>query len=344
MTQEAEDSGVRLPHETADLFGHADAELALLCAYRDGRFPHAWLLCGPPGVGKATLAYRFARYLLAHPDPAAGDVQAATSLAVDPSAPAARRVAARADGDLLVLERTLSDSGVLRTEIQVDNVRRTVGFFGNTAAGGGWRICIVDAADDLNRSGANALLKAIEEPPARALFLLVAHQPGRLLPTIRSRCRTLQLKPLAANDVAAAVSAATGRPKADPEITEAAAAAGGRVARALELLSEGRLALRRSLQRLLAELPAIDDRALHALGDNIGRANEGAYDFVVDSMRDWLSAQLRREPANLARLARIAQVWEKLDTAARETEALNLERKPMVFAAFGLLAEAARHP
>lgn len=343
MSRDAEtDDELPHPRSTFGFFGHDESERALLEAYRDGRFPHAWLIGGPHGVGKATLAYRLARFILAHPDSAAREVREAKTLAVDPEHPVSRRIAAQGHANLLVLERTLTDSGVLRTEIQVDDVRKTVDFFGHTAGEGGWRICIIDTADDLNRFGANALLKMIEEPPQRALFLAISHTPGRLLPTIRSRCRRLMLKPLSAADVSAAAAAALGRNPGDPDILEAASAADGSAARALELLSPGRLALRQTLSGLLAKLPEIDDRALHSLGDNLGRSHEGAFDLVVMNMRAWLSEQLHTGPSSPARLARIAEVWEKLDATARETEAFNLERKPMLFAAFGLLAEAAR--
>jgi len=137
------------PRLTDALYGHADAEAALLAAYRGGRVPHALLLVGPKGIGKATLAYRFARFVLAHPDPAAPEVQTATSLAVDPEHPVARRMAAQAQADLLVIERTANEKGNLRQQIAVDDVRRTVAFFGATAGEGGWRVAIVDAVDEL---------------------------------------------------------------------------------------------------------------------------------------------------------------------------------------------------
>ncbi|MGB7039648.1 MAG: DNA polymerase III subunit delta', partial [Xanthobacteraceae bacterium] len=158
------------PRVTTELFGHATAEAALLAAYRSGRVPHAFLIAGPQGIGKATLAYRMARFVLAHPDPDAREVAAAKSLAVDASDPVARRIAAQAQPDLLILERTLNDKGVLHKQIAVDDIRRTVAFFGSTAGEGGWRVAIVDAVDELNRAGANALLKVLEEPPERALL------------------------------------------------------------------------------------------------------------------------------------------------------------------------------
>ena len=184
------------PRVTGKLFGHGGTEGALLAAYRGGRVPHAFMLIGQKGIGKATLAYRLARFVLAHPDPAAASVHTVTSLAVDPDHPVARRVAAQAHGDLLVLERTPNEKGVLRQQIAVDDVRRTISFFGATAGEGGWRIAIVDAVDELNRAGANALLKVLEEPPERALLLLVCHSASRVLPTLRSRCSVLAMRPL----------------------------------------------------------------------------------------------------------------------------------------------------
>src|SRR5208282_1399539 len=147
-----------------------------------------------------------------------------------------RRIAAQAQGDLLILERTLNDKGVLRQQIAVDDVRRSVSFFGSTAGEGGWRIAIVDAVDELNRSSANALLKVLEEPPQHALLLLVSHSAARVPATLRSRCRIITLRPLAQPDVAAAVAAATGTAASDPEIVAAAAAADGSVARAFAML------------------------------------------------------------------------------------------------------------
>src|SRR4030088_548050 len=180
------------PRETTALFGHCDAEMALLNAYRSGRIPHAWLIGGAQGIGKATLAYRMARFVLAHRKPLASDVQRAETLHIDPNDPVARHVAAGAHGGLLTLERTLNGKGVMRTGITVYETRGTISFFGSTAAVEGWRVCIVDTVDELNPNAANALLKVLEEPPHQSLFLLVSHAPARILPTIQSRCRKLQ--------------------------------------------------------------------------------------------------------------------------------------------------------
>ena len=151
-------------------------------AYRSGRIPHAWLIGGPQGIGKATLAYRMARFVLAHGQPLAPAVQARGDLAIDPDDAVARQVAASSHGGLLTLERTANDRGVMRTVITVDETRETISFFGSTAAAEGWRVCIVDTVDELNPNAANALLKILEEPPQRSLFLLVSHAPARVLP------------------------------------------------------------------------------------------------------------------------------------------------------------------
>jgi DNA polymerase-3 subunit delta' len=325
------------------LFGHEQAEGALLDAYKSGRMPHAWLIGGQPGIGKATLAYRLARFVLAHPDPAAADVQGATSLAVDPDNPVARRIAVQAQGDLLVLERALNEqTGKLYTVIRVDDVRRTVSFFGSTAGEGGWRVAIVDAVDDLQSEGANALLKVLEEPPPRTLLLLISHAPGRELPTIRSRCRRLLLRPLDTADVVRALAEATGRAADEDDVTRAAAASDGSVARALQLLDEDALALRQRVLDLFKQLPSPDPRALHALGDALGGTDPQTLATFMDLVNDWLSSRLANVSEEKSRLARVALAWEKVNRNAREVETYNLERKPFVFSVFGELADAAR--
>jgi DNA polymerase-3 subunit delta' len=337
------DGNGKLPRQTTSFFGHSDAEQTLLQAYRSGRFPHAWLIGGPPGIGKATLAYRVARFVLAHPDPRAPGVQQVTSLAVDPSHPVARRVATQAHGDLLVLERTLNEqTGKLYTAIRVDDVRRTVSFFGSTAGEGGWRIAIVDAIDDLQREGANALLKVLEDPPQRSLLLLVSNAPGRELPTIRSRCRRLLLRPLAIEDVALALSEATGKDAAEPDVRQASEAAEGSVGRALALLDGSVLALRQRVLELFAQLPNPNPRALHALGEAIGGTDPKPLETFMDLVNGWLSARLSEGSRTKSQMAHIAETWEKVNRAAREAETYNLERKPLVFSVFGALAEGAQ--
>ena len=323
-----------------------EAEQALLNAYRSGRIPHAWLIGGAQGIGKATLAYRMAKFVLAHRNPGAAEVQDASTLQVEPSNPVARHVAAGAHGSLLTLERTLNDKGVLRTVITVDETRETISFFGSTAAAEGWRVCIVDTVDELNPNAANALPKILEEPPRQSLFLLVSHAPARMLPTIQSRCRKLPLRPLAADNVIRAAAAAANIAIDDPALTEAADAAEGSVARALTLLGGDALKLHQKTAALLTALPQVDPRELHALGDALGGSDRASLAVFIDSVDRWVSERLRAAGAdanaNLPRLARLAEVWEKINRAARDTAEYNLERKPLVFSVFGLLAEATR--
>jgi DNA polymerase III subunit delta' len=343
MSQQDDDGdSTSHPRETTALFGHSAAEGALLAAYRSGRMPHGILIAGPKGIGKATLAYRFARFVLSHPDPTARDVQDATSIQVDPTNPIARRIAAQSQPDLLVIERTLNERGTLRNQIAVDDVRRTVPFFGSTAGEGGWRIVIVDAVDDLNRSGANALLKVLEEPPRRGLLLLVAHSTARVLPTLRSRCRIISLRPLVQADVAAALTAVAGSQGDDEEVAAAAAAAGGSVNRALGLLEEDALTLRQQALDVLARLPALEPAELHALGDAIAGTDPQPLAAFLDTVNTWLSQRLDGGRGDLARLNRLAEASERINAAARDAEMYNLERKPLVFNVFGLLAEATR--
>ncbi len=340
---DSDDGAFPHPRATSELFGHAEAEQTVLDAYRGGRIPHAWLIGGESGIGKATLAYRLARFVLAHPDPAIPAVQEAQSLAVPADHPVTRRIAGQAHSDLLILQRVINEkTGKLFTVTRVEDVRRTVPFFGSTAGEGGWRIAIVDPLEDLNRAGENALLKVLEEPPARALLLLVSHAPGRVLPTIRSRCRTLILRPLGADDVARAAATAMGEGTATDEIRAAAAAADGSAGRALMLLEGDALELRQQVVDLLDRLPALDPRALHALGDEIAGTQTEPLAAFMDAVNTWLSTRLNTGSQDGSRLARVAEVWASVNRAAREAEAYNLDRKPLVFSVFGQLAETAR--
>jgi len=344
MSPQDDDDVEEAPHppQTTVLFGHRAAEAALLAAYRAGRMPHGILIAGPRGIGKATLAYRIARFILNHPDPAARDVQDATSLQVDATNPVARRIAAQAQPDLLVIERTVNERGVLRNQIAVDDIRWTVPFFGSTAGEGGWRIAIIDAVDDLNRSGANALLKVLEEPPQRGLLLLIAHSAARVPPTLRSRCRIISLRPLAEEDVAAALAAAVGGGIDEARIAAAAGTADGSVARALTLLDDDALTLREQALEILGRLPAVDPADLHLLGDALAGTDPQPLAAFLDTVNAWLSQRLDSDHGDLARLNRLAEASEHINAAARDAETYNLERKPLVFNVFGLLAEATR--
>lgn len=338
------------PRETYSFFGHAEAEAELLHAYRSERLPQALIIGGPQGVGKATLAWRLARFILANPSPTDPGVQSAADLFTPEDNEAARQIAALAHPDLFLLRRAWNEKTKKHfTDIRVDDVRRAIHMFQQASGRGGYRICIVDSAEDLNLSGANALLKLIEEPPPRSLFLIVAHRPNRVLATIRSRSGKIGLRPIGSADMARIVTA-LGPPwsEASEAVIEAATARGhGSVREVLRLLDGGGIDLDASLRAMLDRLPAIDWRQVHALADRVApRENSNDYETMLASVLDWLDAQIRRDAASevdrLPQLARYAEVWEKAAGAARESEALNLDRRPLVFSIFADLAAAAR--
>lgn len=257
--------GAPHPRETHRLIGQDAAEQAFLTAFNSERLHHGWLLTGPRGVGKATLAWRVARFLLATEDAQNdglfGGTSAPTTLDIDPDHAVAHRVRAGAEPGLAVVTRSLNDKEKLRNEIVVEDIRRLNRFFGLSAADGGRRVVIVDAADEMNVNAANALLKMLEEPPARTTLLLISHQPSRLLPTIRSRCRTLRLAPLSPADMAAALAQAGAELPPNPD--HLSALASGSVGDAVRLINLGGLEIYAELIGLLATLPGLDrQRAL----------------------------------------------------------------------------------
>jgi DNA polymerase III subunit delta' len=333
------------PRETLDFFGHREAEQGLLNAYRAGRLPQAYVIGGPIGIGKATLAWRLARFLLAFPDPTAPAVQRADDLGLGADDPVMHKVAALSHGDVVLLRREWNEKSKRHyTEIRVDDVRQASHLFRSAAAAGGYRICIVDSADDLNNSAANALLKLVEEPPPRSLFLIVSHRPALLLPTLRSRAQMLTLRPLETGDVLRVMNALgdpwTGVDESDRQI--AAERAGGSVATALSLLAGEGISIDNQVRALLSALPALDWRAVHALADRVtGRDQTADLDRVITAVVDWIDERLRAEAASgPARLAPLAEVWEKAADAAREAEALNLDKRPVILSIFAELAAA----
>lgn len=330
-------AGVEAPREHLRFVGHAATEADVLDALRAGSLHHALLLGGARGIGKATFAFRLARFLLTGGDPRSG------SIAVDPAAPAVRLVNAGAHPDMLVLSRSFNEgTGRYRADILVDDVRRLVPFFGSTPALGGWRIAIVDAADDLNLNAANALLKTLEEPPPRSLFLLVSHAPGRLLATIRSRCRLVRMAPLRDAEIVAGLSAIGLGDAADA----AAVRAEGSLRAAILLAAGGDRDITTLVAGLLDRLPGLDRRALGKLADAVGgREGEAAFAATVELVRDFVARRVRVDAAAAAPpavLAAWAEVWEKVDRAVGRAEALNLDRRQVVLGVFRDLAEAAK--
>lgn len=352
--------GFSHPRHTRELYGHAGAENLLAEAVASRKMHHGWVLGGAAGVGKATLAYRLARHLLAEPherDPFA------QTLAIDPETRAARQVAALSHPGLLVLRRPY-DSKAKRfaQSITVDEVRRLRSFLAHSADEGQWRIVIVDTADDLNVNAANAILKSLEEPPARTVFVLLTAEPGRLLPTIRSRCRTLDLAPLDLENLKRAVAQAYAGGNAEPpgaqDWERLSDLAEGSVRRALTISSSGGLKLYERALALLSALPRVDWNAAHMLGDELGGAAaeqklEAFYEFLFGLLHRVVRAratgqgaggelQLAQKLIGDGRVANWARVWEELQTEKATALDLNLDRKALVLATIGKLEALAR--
>lgn len=341
--------GIAHPRRQFRLVGQESAEAELLHAYRSGRIHHAWILSGTKGIGKATLAFRTARFVLAHPDPAGPAVAAARDLSLDPEHPVSRKIAAGAHPDLLHLRRPFDEKRKrFKTELPVDEVRRVTGLFGTTAGEGGWRICIVDAADDMNVNAANALLKILEEPPPRALFLVVSHMPGRLLPTIRSRCRKLALTPLPSETVAAELTATGLAGDLDAASRHRISVlSAGSLRRALLLLRSDGVALWNAFEDIVHNLPELDRAAVHRLADRVAaRGSDDVYEIFKEIVRDWLTTRIRDGAAIGARAGELiawSSAWEKINRTNRSAAILNLDRKQVVIDTFRTLAEAARN-
>jgi DNA polymerase-3 subunit delta' len=325
------------PREVHELVGHTAAEAALEAARARGRLHHAWLLTGPEGVGKATFAYRAARRLLGAPaDPRFGP------LGADPQHPVSRQVAARSHPDLMVLEREGPD-GKPRKVIPVEEARRLAEFFSKSPASAPHRVAIIDAADDLNVNAANAILKTLEEPPPAGVLLMVAHAPGRLIATIRSRCRRLAFAPLELEEAAAFVR---GRLDLnDEEALRLARMAGGAPGRALALAAQNALAVDDAARELIAGLPQIDESRALSLAEKF-RGGEGpqAFALLFDRLAERVHALAAGRAAEGAAgsLDAWAGAWETLSRLPREVEALNLDRTDALFTALAELRQAAR--
>lgn len=349
--------GAPHPRHGARLHGHAAAEATFLAAVTSGRLPHAWLITGPAGIGKASFAWRAARFLLTAPPPGDGGLlgDAAPPATLDSPAdhPVAARLAALSEPGLCLLRRPWDDKTKrLKTQLTVDEVRQLKSFFAMSAGGNGRRVVIVDSADELNPSAANALLKELEEPPKDAVLFLISHRPSGLLPTIRSRCRTLRLSPLAPEDLARALADAGHPPDGDAgALTELAQ---GSVGAAIGLMQNDGLALYADLIALLESLPRMDrGRALRLSDATAGKATD-RFDLTLTLLDTALTRLARTgatgltppeitrgEAAILARLspdAHAARAWADLAATltakARRGRAVNLDPASLVFDMF----------
>ncbi|MBK0329154.1 DNA polymerase III subunit delta' [Rhodobacteraceae bacterium F11138] len=350
--------GAPHPRTTQQIFGQDAAQAAFLQSYASDRLHHGWLLTGPRGVGKATLAWHIARFLLATP-PAAGDGLFGAdappeTLAIDPDHPVARRILAGADPGLATITRSVNErTDRMRDEIVVDDIRSLNRFFGLSAADGGRRVVIVDCADEMNVSAANALLKMLEEPPARTTLLLISHRPSHLLPTIRSRCRTLRLEPLGSADMQSAL-AQTGAalPEGPAQSEHLAALAAGSVGDALRLVNQGGLQIYGELIGILDTLPRLDRSRALSLAQTAAQKGASEKFELLLNLIDILLVRLARTGATgapplpqagpnespvLARLAATppmgrawADIAATITTRTRHGKAVNLDPASLV--------------
>jgi DNA polymerase III subunit delta' len=332
----------RHPRRRSFLIGHQKAEDSLLHSYRVSRLHHAWLISGPRGIGKATLAYRFARFLFRYPLAA----EAPNGLHVESDHPVFRRVAAGTHPNLFVAERTFdSRTSRLKTETGVDIARLASGFFSRSAAENGWRVCIVDPVDDLNAEAANALLKILEEPPFQSIFLLVCNNPGNVLRTIRSRCLRLKLAPLEIKEVIEVVQRISGEEGPSlRDIELAAELSHGSPGRAVELLGSCGTRTFAEFHSLVAHLPRLDRRQALALADKLqGRAAEEDFGIFCQLLVDWVADRARLSALSGQTSAqRWAELHAELGHSIRQTNALNLDRRQLVMHTFEALQDAAR--
>ena len=352
------------PWRSRRLLGHETAEKTMLAAHQSGRLHHAWLMAGPRGIGKATLAWRFARFLLCGQQQGGLFGAAAEGLDVAADAPGRSLVDARSHPDLFHLRRTLNpDTGRMRAEIAVDDVRDLGAFMHMTPAMGKWRVAIVDSADEMNRNSANAVLKILEEPPPNAVLLIVAHAPGRLLPTIRSRCRRLALQPLADDIVMRLLGEYAPDVKAEEQLAVARLAEGS-IGRALELAGAGSLELYNEMVGVLATLPELDMARLHGFAERFARRGEEAnaawrsLNYLFDGWLKGLARQsalgaeaapvvpsergLQARLLTAASLDRWMEAWENAARLFARSDAVNLDRKQTVLVSFLSLQSAMR--
>jgi DNA polymerase-3 subunit delta' len=354
------------PRENPVLLGHAGAEHELRRLAGAGRLPHAILLTGPRGIGKATLAFRLARFLLATPGDVPPDVFGETGdigLGIDPECSVFRRIASGGHADLLTVEQAYDPRRRrLRSDIVVEDTRAIAGFFRLTAAEEGWRIVIIDGVEEMNRNASNALLKILEEPPRRGLLLLVSHSPGQLLPTVRSRCRRFPIATLARPVILQLLE----RYRPDLARSEAEALAGlaeGSIGRVIELADAGGLALYRSILAMIAQVPRIEVGELYAFADKLVRPDaEEAYRASQELLSQFLARMVTRgagrsfEPDELiggegevmqrllgcADPARWADLRDRVNRDFADTHQLNLDRKQAIIGAVFAIEELAR--
>jgi DNA polymerase III subunit delta' len=314
--------------ELGPVVGHAAVKHEFLAAAGTGKLHHGWLLRGPRGVGKAKLALQFAAHLLGGGD---------GSLSTNAESAVGRLIAAGSHPDLRVVRRPVDDRGKQKSEIPVDSVRELAEFFSLRPAMGGWRVAIIDAVDELNRFGANAILKTLEEPPSRAVLFLISHGEQILLPTVRSRCRVLRCGPLTETETLQALAQA-GLDNA--KATEIARLAPGRPGRAMQLEGSDAAAASDAVITALRNLGGSDARSLHdALG--LAAKSEASLAAAMEALRFNLQRRAANESDPVLAGDWAAAALDVMRIGA-EAEALNQDRAQTVAAALARVGRVGR--
>lgn len=322
--------GAIAPALNEHLYGHEVQERFLAQAYQSGKLHHALLIEGPQGIGKATLAFRFANHILSHSDPKTAPDFLSDP---DPQSLVSRQLASGASHNLLHLTRPVDEkTGKAKSAITVDEVRRAGRFFSQTTGSDSWRVVIVDPADDLNRNAANAILKMLEEPPKRSIFLVISHAPGKLLPTIRSRCMPLKLSPLSDDALGQALSNLDINLSAEKR-DMLIAGAGGSVSQALKLLNYGGGDIVEAFNTIMQSQGPAARKVMHKLADVLAQKDSDVIlGFFTEHVTDHLIAAARRSAmqGDLYRADQLSRLSSSLAEKMNVAQAYNLDKKQTV--------------
>jgi len=317
--------GIAEPSENPELTGHVEAQQMLLAAQRAGRLPHAIVLAGPQGIGKATFAFAFARHLLSDAEPDPEGIFARTGK----DSPLFRQIASGAHPSVLHLTRPANDKTKgFKTVLSVDEIRRIGRFLSLTSGTGSYRIVIIDPADDMRSAAANALLKNLEEPPARTIFVLIAHSPGALLPTIRSRCQVIRLAPLSDGELAEVLVRADQLPDDDRAREALLARSAGSARTAIVLQQYGGVEIATALDALATGMA--DIAASHRLAEAVSGRDSAIQLDVFNGRALELLANAAAEAAqsdDTNRAKRLSDAWHLARIAITETATYNLDQK-----------------